>query len=81
MTIVDQIITSLQEEPEKWKRGDYTLKHTNGVRVWVANGFWFLQPHRPERKTTFPEKCRLWWAIRRWDKSPITINNGNGQPS
>lgn len=74
MTPCDQICESLRAEPEKWKHAadGYTLRHENGVELWVANGFFFYQIYLPsKRKFNFIEKCRIAAAIGAVMRAPL----------
>lgn len=46
--LLETIISSLEKEPEKWKQGECTIKHKNGVEIWIANRpYADMHPRRP----------------------------------
>lgn len=76
LTPAQQVIASLDAEPECWRQTEYTLRHENGVGIWTANGPPFLSIHEPDkRRFSLIEKLRVWAAIRRWSRSPIIVRN------
>lgn len=75
MTLADQIIASLREEPDQWDKGEFYLSHKNGVKIWICNGLWYLEVMGKYYRTfNILQKLRLSAAIRRWSQRPITIN-------
>lgn len=71
-TIVDQIIYSLENEPQAWRTGNCTLIHNKGIELWIANvPFFDLGIYSPKRSITWREKWALWKAVKKWNKSPL----------
>lgn len=75
-TIADQIIQSLEEEPESWKQDIYTIYHKGGIRLWVdraRSGLQIQDSPRGMIPFTFWQKRRVWKAIERWQQQPIDL--------
>ena len=72
------IITSLYDEPEKWKQSVYTLNHADGLMVWTCSGWRFYNTY-PNGATSFLWKLKFWKAYRWWtENQPVTKGNNNG---
>lgn len=75
MKPVNQIISSLETEPEKWRQTEYTLDHENGTEIWTSNlPYLNIGIYRPRRKIGFIDKIRLQLAVNKWHRQPIQIN-------
>ena len=76
MKPVEQIINSLDTEPEKWSQGDYTLRHNEkGVEIWTSNmPYVNVGIYQPKRKVGFFDKIRLQLAVNRWHNKPLFID-------
>lgn len=68
-TPAEQVIHSLDSEPEKWARDDCFMTHDNGLRLCTIT--LFIETKYPERKFNLFEKMRIRAAINRWNKTPI----------
>ena len=76
MKPVDQVIASLEHEPEKWTQDDYTLAHENGTEIWTANApFLNIDIYRPRRKISLIDKFRLQMAVYRWHRKPLQVDS------
>jgi len=71
MTPAEQVIKSLREEPDKWKKDYYRLTHDNGTRIWIASGLSFYKIDEPSRRLSFYEKVCLAFAIKKWERRPL----------
>ena len=74
-TFVDQIIESLKTEPEKWYQSDYTIDHMSlDISLWTMHGMWYLNSwHTHKYEFNIFEKIRIWRAIKRWQKLPVSL--------
>lgn len=76
MTPVQQIIESLEQEPEQWFQDQFTLNHKNGVEIWTANiPYLSIGIYQPKRKINLIEKIQLQRAVNRWNKAPLIVSN------
>jgi len=72
---LEQIINSLEHEPNEWVQTDYTLDNKNGVSLWTANiPFLNTRIYNPARKLGFIGKIRLQLAINKWHKKPLILD-------
>ena len=74
MTPLQQIINSLETEPELWTQGHFTLDHKYGFSIWTANiPYLDIGIYKPSRKIGFIDKIRLQIAVNRWHKKPLIM--------
>lgn len=88
--IIDKIIKSIEEEPETWRIGEYTVFRTHIIKndegfaiervitsVWIAGGKVFCRIYEPhEIKLGFFEKRKLWKACEKLRLSLFDIKSG-----
>ena len=75
MTLTDQIINSLRQEPERWREDEhYLLNDLKKVNLWTSNGLFFLEvwgSPKGKIRLNFKSKWRIWREIKRWRKLPL----------
>lgn len=66
MRALDVIIHFIEITPEAWQIDDYWAKHTNGMWIWIGNGFWNCHIEKPEyQELNFFERIRLYRALKK----------------
>lgn len=67
---------SIRGEPHKWKQTQYTFKHEDGLQVWTANGFLFINTC-PKGFMPFSMKVKIWLAMRWWSENQPATRSTN----
>lgn len=69
---VDALIYSLRNFPEDWKVDKYTLSHSSGIEIWIANGWIFLEQHNVSSTAIdfgfLIGRLRFWHAFKKWNR-------------
>lgn len=63
---MEKIILSIYSNPDEWNVDKFTFNHKGGLKIWIANGFWFCKPYSCAMNITFMQKARLWKAFKWW---------------
>ena len=78
MKIVDEIIKSLEEEPERWRysSGGGYLERSDGLEIKIYDGPLGYRITEPSNVgLTFQAKFKLWEAIRIWKIERLSLDN------
>jgi hypothetical protein len=74
MTLVDQVINLLADDPGGWTQGELTLGHKDGIEIWTSNiPYLNIGIYKPSRNIGFIDGIRLQLAVNRWHKQPLTL--------
>jgi hypothetical protein len=75
MTLTDQIINSLRQEPERWVEDEHHLINAHKkVWLWTINGKFYMHVAVSPKgyvRLSFKSKWRIWQAIKYWRKLPL----------
>jgi hypothetical protein len=75
MTLTDQIIGSLKQEPERWFENNLQIiNHNKKVHIWSANGMCNVKIDFSPKgciRLNLWSRWRIWRAIKAWRELPI----------
>jgi hypothetical protein len=65
-TTADDLIDSMDQNPEMWEVDKYRACHSSGISIWIGNGWYYTYVERPSRiEFGFWEVRRLGKALDR----------------